>query len=162
MLDLSQAHPDVLILIGTQTGNSELIADAIAECFGEMGFTVHLVDCADAYPEMLAQYEQLVFVTCTWSDGTFPDNAVPFYESLLEVEPDLSVVQFGIVGLGDRDYEPFYQTAALRMRDTLLTCGAKEVGPLLEIEGVPGAEEFRAAREWAVGVAEQFAEDLLS
>lgn len=162
MLDLSHAHPDVLILIGTQTGNGELVADAIAECFGEMGFTVHLVDCADAYPEMLSEYEQLVFVTCTWSDGTFPDNAVPFYESLLDVEPDLAVVQFGIVGLGDRDYEPFYQTAALRVRDTLVSFGAKEVRPLLEVEGVPGREEFQAAREWAVEVAEQFAGDLLS
>lgn len=160
MLDLSRAHPDVLVLVGTQTGNSELVADAVAERFGEIGFTVHLVDCVDAYPEMLPEYEQLVFVVCTWSDGTFPDNTVPFFESLLAIKPSLDGVRFGVVGLGDRSYEPFYQSAAFRMRDALLQLGAEEVVPILEIEGVPGTLEFHAAEEWTRGVAERFGQPL--
>ena len=70
MLDLSSAHPDVLVLVGTQTGNSEIVAAAVAETLGALGFAAHVLDMAEAVPEDLAAYRQLVAVTCTWSGGT--------------------------------------------------------------------------------------------
>ena len=109
MLDLSAAHPDVLVLVGTQTGNSEIVAAALAETLGALGFAAHVLDMAEAVPEDLAGYRQLVAVTCTWSGGTFPDNAVEYVEALDALAPDLAGLAFGVVGLGDRDYDPFYR-----------------------------------------------------
>ena len=157
MLDLHDAQPDVLVLVGTQTGNSEVVADALAEALGDLGFAVHLLDMAEAYPELLADYRQLIAVTCTWSDGTFPDNAVDFAESLGAVRPDLASVRFGVCGLGDRDYDPFYQTAAYRLVDLLRACGATEAEPLHDIDGGPTPEDVERAVEWAVRCAEAFA-----
>lgn len=157
MLDFTAAHLDILVLVGTQTGNGETVADAVMDRLGEVGFTVHLVDMADAYPEMLLDYRQLIAVTCTWSDGTFPDNAVPFFESLVAVEPDLSHLAFGMIGLGDHDYDPFYQAAAYRLRDTLANLGAHEAIGLHEIDGVPRPAVLEAAEAWALTCANAFA-----
>ena len=158
MLDLHAAQPDVLVLVGTQTGNSEVVADAIADALGGLGFAVHLLDMAEAYPEMLEDYHQLIAVTCTWSDGTFPDNAVDFVESLEAVAPDLSGLRFGVCGLGDRDYDPYYQTAAERLVALLSGAGATEAEPLHDIDGGPTEADVAGAVAWAVRCAEAFAQ----
>ena len=157
MLDLSSAQPDVLVLVGTQTGNSEVVADAVAERLADLGFAVHLLDMAEAWPEALAEHPQMIAVTCTWSEGTFPDNAVDFVESLEAVRPDLSGVRFGVCGLGDRDYDPYYQTAALRLADLLRQCGAAEAAPLHDIDGGPTPAQIEGAVAWAVECAQAFA-----
>ena len=157
VLDLHAAQPDVLVLVGTQTGNSEVVADALADALGDLGFAVHLLDMAEAYPELLADYRQLIAVTCTWSEGTFPDNAVDFAESIDAVRPDLAGVRFGVCGLGDRDYDPYYQTAAYRLADLLRSCGATEAQPVHDIDGGPTPDDVEGAVAWAVRCAEAFA-----
>ena len=156
-MDLSAADPDVLVLVGTQTGNSEIVADAVAERLGELGFAVHLLDMAEAFPEMLGDYRQALFVTCTWSDGTDPDNAVDFMTAFAELAPDLGHLTAGVIGLGDRDYEPVYQTAALRLAGRLDTFGARQPLPLYEIDGGPTAQHITDAVTWAERWAESLA-----
>ncbi len=157
MLDLSAARPDVLLLVGTQTGNSEIVADAIGDRLGELGFAVHLLDMAEAYPEVLEEHDQILAVTCTWSEGTFPDNAVEFIDALEDVSPDLEGARFGVCGLGDHDYDPYYQTAAIRLGELLSACGAVEAGPLHDIDGGPTPSDIEGAVEWAVACANAFA-----
>lgn len=158
MLDLHAAHPDVLVLVGTQTGNSELVADALAETLGELGFAVHVLDMAEAVPEMLSDYRQLVAVTCTWSGGTFPDNAVAFMESFEEMAPPLGHLAYGVVGLGDHDYDPFFLTAAYRLDERLEAFGAHRAAPVCAIDGGPSPADYDQVRVWAVGLAQAFAE----
>jgi sulfite reductase alpha subunit-like flavoprotein len=156
-MDLAAAHRDVLVLVGTQTGNTERVADAVADRLAELGFTCHVVDMSDAYPEQIADYRQLVVALCTWADGTYPDNALDFASALDAVTPALDGVAFGVVGLGDRAYEPFYQTAAERMRNSLGSLGARELVPILEVDGAPTPAHLSRARMWATGLAEAFA-----
>ena len=156
-MDLQAADPDVLVLVGTQTGNSETVADALADRLGALGFAAHVLDLAEAYPEMLADHRQLVAVTCTWSDGTFPDNAVAFAESLESLDLDLGHLGFGVCGLGDRDYDPYYQTAAHRLRDLLTARGATEAAPLHDIDGGPTPADLDGAVAWLDGLAAAFA-----
>ena len=158
-MDLSAAHPDVLVLVGTQTGNSETVAEAVADRLAELGFDAHVVDMAEAYPELLAEYRQVVVVMCTWADGTFPDNGKDFAEALPAVAPDLGGLAFGIIGLGDRDYEPYYQTAALWLAERLREYGATAAAPLHEIDGIPSADDIDAALAWTDRIAEVFARD---
>ncbi|MDX1420234.1 MAG: flavodoxin family protein [Rubricoccaceae bacterium] len=156
-MDLSGAYPDVLVLVGTQTGNSETVADAVAAQLGDVGFSAHVTDMAEAYPEMLDDYRQLVVVLCTWAEGTFPDNTVAFYEALESLGPDLAHLAYGLVGLGDRDYDPYYQTAAYRLADTLDRLGARRALPIHEIDGEPTPRDTAGAVAWALGLAEAFA-----
>ena len=157
VLDLSAAHPDVLVLVGTQTGNSEIVAAAVAETLGALGFAAHVLDMAEAVPEDLAGYRQLVAVTSTWSGGTYPDNAVEYAEALDALAPDLSGLAFGVVGLGDRDYDPFYQTAARRLDARLASFGARRAAPVCEIDGGPTAAHLAGAQAWARTCARAFA-----
>lgn len=156
-MDLSAAHPDVLVVVGTQTGNGEIVADAVAERLGGLGFAVHVLDAAEAVPEDLSGYRQLVAITCTWSNGTYPDNAVAFAEALDAVAPDLGHLAYGVVGLGDRDYHPYYQTAARRLDDRLASLGARRALPAHEIDGGPTPADVAAAADWAERLAEAFA-----
>jgi flavodoxin len=156
-VDFSAAHRDVLVLVGTQTGNSELVAAAVSDRLAGLGFTCHVVDMADAYPEMLADYAQLVAVTCTWADGTFPDNAKDFAAALDGLPLDLSGLAFGVVGLGDHDYDPYYLTAAERLDEMLTERGAHRLVPMLGIDGIPAASDYEAARAWTLALAEAFA-----
>ena len=151
------SHPDILILVGTQTGNSESVAEVVAERLGDVGFTCHIVDMAEAYPEMLADYRQLVVVMCTWAEGTFPDNTVEFYDALVAVKPDLSDLSFGMIGLGDHDYDPFYLTANYKLVKTFEEFGAATAVEILDIDGTPKRKHLEAARKWATEVAEAFA-----
>lgn len=156
-MDLHAADPDVLVLVGSQTGNSETVAEAIGDRLAELGFDAHLVDMSEAYPELLAEHRQIIVVMCTWSDGTFPDNGKDFEEALPSVAPDLTGVRFGIVGLGDRDYHPYYQTAAIWLGERMTEYGAEEAQPLHEIDGTPTPEDVAGALAWAETLAQAFA-----
>lgn len=156
-MDLAAAHPDVLVLVGTQTGNSETVADAVAERLADLGFDAHVVDMAEAYPEMLTDYRQAVVVMCTWADGTFPDNGKDFEDALPVIAPDLADLAFGIVGLGDREYHPYYQTAARWLRDRLGEYGGTEAVPLHEIDGTPTPDDIAGALAWTDRIATAFA-----
>lgn len=146
----------ILILIGTQTGNSERVAEDVADALADEGYTSRLVDMADALPEMLEEVERMIAVLCTWSDGTFPDNAVDFYESLVAIAPDLSGMAYGIIGLGDHLYDPYFLTAAYRLADTLDDLGARRAVPTFEIDKGPSPQDLDGARVWALRCVEAF------
>jgi len=146
----------ILILIGTQTGNSERVAEDVADALADEGYTSRLVDMADALPEMLEEVDRLIAVLCTWSDGTFPDNAVDFYESLVAIAPDLSGLSYGVIGLGDHLYDPYFLTAAYRLADTLDDLGAERAVPTFEIDKGPSPQDLDGAQAWALRCVEAF------
>ncbi len=148
-------HP-ILILVGTQTGNSERVADEVADALADAGHTSRIVDMADAVPEMLEEADRLLAVLCTWSEGTFPDNAVDFYESLVAVAPDLSGLTYGLIGLGDHLYDPYFLTAAYRLADQLDALGARRALDHFEIDKGPSPSDMDDARAWVLRCVEAF------
>ncbi len=148
----------ILILVGTQTGNSERVADALADALADAGHTSHLVDMADAVPEMLEDADRLIAVLCTWSEGTFPDNAVEVFDSLAALAPDLGHLAYGIVGLGDHLYDPYFLTAAYRLADKLDALGAHRVAETFAIDKGPTPADLDGACAWALRCVEAFAE----
>jgi sulfite reductase alpha subunit-like flavoprotein len=153
---LVPASPPILILVGTQTGNSERVAEEVADALADAGHTSRLVDMADAMPEMLEEVDRLIAVLCTWSEGTFPDNAVDFFEALIAVAPDLSGLAYGIVGLGDHLYDPYFLTAAYRLADQFEALGARRALAPFEIDKGPSAHDMAGARAWALRCVDAF------
>lgn len=151
------ALPDVLILIGTQTGNSEAVADRVANVLADNGFICHLVDMAEAYPEILEDYHQLVVVMCTWAEGTFADNTVEFYDALTGVRPNLSALRFAMVGLGDHDYDPYFLTANHQLASTLRELRATEIARMFEIDGIPRNRQLADVENWTRQLVTAFA-----
>lgn len=137
-----------LVLFGTQTGNSELVAHDVADVLSSQGEEVDVVDMAEAYPELLGDYSRLIVSVCTWAEGTFPDNAIAFWEALETIDVDCSRLAYGIIALGDRLYDPYYQVAAYRLADRLEELGASRAVAMLEIDGpvLPSVRE--SVRRW--------------
>ena len=99
---------NVLILIGTVTGNTEQVATELATIFAYEGLNPTLVDMYDATPELVQQYEYILICTSTYGSGDLPDNAEPFYNALLEQKPDLQHVRFAVCALGDHGHDPYF------------------------------------------------------
>lgn len=146
-----------VILVGTETGTAEDVADELAEALGEAGIEVEVVDMEDADPGVLDGSRAVVVCTATHGDGELPDNSVEFYEAIEEEGPDLGGVVFGVCGLGDEAYADFCEAGRIWSR-FLSGLGATEVVERYEIDGYPDDEDIEGAREWAVEAAGKFSE----
>lgn len=155
-LDFSHAHADVLLLYGTVTGNAELVAEDVGHYLGDAGFTVHLLDMADALPETLQDFTQVIICTSSWGDGELPDNAIDLYEGLTAYRPDLSHVHYGVIGLGDRIYEPHFCGGAKRIDELFSDLGAITALKRFEIDAGPTDRDIQEACRWSLRCAVQF------
>ncbi|MEM1271036.1 MAG: flavodoxin family protein [Bacteroidota bacterium] len=138
----------VLILVGTQTGNAEILADVVAEALETAGTPAYVLDMSEAYPELLNDYHHLVISTSTWGDGELPDNAIDFFEAIQEQQPDLSHLRFGIVALGDHLYDPYFCVAGQLFDELLSGLGATRIAETVEIDEGPTQDDEDLVRSW--------------
>jgi len=122
------------ILYGSQTGNGEEIAVALARQAGAQGFNVAALSLADYRPGSLKRESLVTFVISTHGEGEPPDDAELFHEFLLsEKAPQLSHLKYSVLALGDSSYMNFCQTG--REFDTRLQqLGAQRFEALLECD----------------------------
>ena len=90
------------ILVGTQTGVAQLVAQEIELRLdgGDMRVKTLLMDDIDA--TVFDNGGVFLICTSTYGQGDVPDGARPFYDELLQMRPDLSAVRYGLIGLGDK------------------------------------------------------------
>ena len=122
------------ILYGSQTGNGEAIAKALAAEATRQGFEVRLVSMADYKPASLKRESVVSFIVSTHGEGDPPDDAELLHEFLLSSKaPQLSDLKFNVLALGDSSYVNFCQTG--RDIDTRLAeLGAERLGPIVECD----------------------------
>lgn len=95
----------VKIVYASLTGNTEEIADIVAEAFENEGLDVELNECTQVDAEDFLDADICVVGTYTYDEGALPDDIVDFYEDLKEL--DLTGKLYGVVGSGDTFYEMF-------------------------------------------------------
>jgi MioC protein len=147
----------VLILVGTETGAAEDVADGLAATLEDKGTEVEVLDMEDAYPGLLDGGRAVVVCTATHGDGELPYNSWDFYEALEEERPDLGGVRFCVCVLGDSTYPDFCQAGKTWSR-FLAELGAREVIERHEIDGLVGEDKVEGAREWMLQAARRFGE----
>lgn len=146
-----------VILVGTETGTAEDVAEGLADALEEAGVPVDLVDMEDAEPSVLDGGRAVVVCTATHGDGELPYNSWDFFEALEAEKPDLGGVTFCVCGLGDSAYPDFCQ-AGRTWSAFLAGLGAREVVARHEIDGLVGEAEVEGACAWVFSAAERFAE----
>lgn len=133
------------ILYGSQTGNGEDLALALANDAKSRGFSAAAISLAD-YKQTKLKRESLVsFVISTHGEGDPPDDAEIFREFLLsDNAPDLSSLRFTVLALGDSSYINFCQTGR-EFDGRLEALGAERVAPLLECD----LDYDQPAKDWS-------------
>jgi sulfite reductase (NADPH) flavoprotein alpha-component len=102
------AKVPVTVLFGTESGNSEALADEARKELAKRGCQVTLKDMADVEPAFLEQAKNLLVIVSTWGEGDPPERAAAFYEKFMSNgTPRLNDTRFSVCGLGDTSYSEF-------------------------------------------------------
>jgi len=107
---LMQGERDLLILFGSQSGNSEGLAHDTAKKAAIFGLNPRVVDMEDYSIEELAGVKRLLIICSTWGEGDMPDNAEVLWQQAQASSTKLSVTNFSVLALGDTSYEFFCQS----------------------------------------------------
>ncbi|QFR02806.1 sulfite reductase flavoprotein subunit alpha [Streptomyces phaeolivaceus] len=136
------------VLIGTQTGNAELVAEDIVAGARARGLGGRTAALDDVTPDALAAMSHVIVVTSTYGEGEMPDNAGLFWEALQsDTAPRLEGVRYSVLGLGDRGYDDFCQAA--KLIDTRLEqLGATRVHDRVDCD----VDYEEPATEWTAAV----------
>ncbi len=139
---------ELTILVGTMTGNAQLVAQELELMLdgGETRVQVRVMDGLDA--TVLAPGGLYLVCTSTYGQGDVPDNAKQLYESLLATRPDLSAVQYGVIALGDRTYGDTFCNGGRRFEAVFAELGARRIGDILFHDASSGTLAEEAAAEW--------------
>lgn len=95
------------IVYASLTGNTEEIADIVAESLEEQGIEVEINECTQVDASDFLDADICIVASYTYDDFELPDEIIDFHEELLEL--DLSGKTYGVVGSGDTFYEYFCQ-----------------------------------------------------
>ncbi|KAI0014472.1 riboflavin synthase domain-like protein [Xylariaceae sp. FL0662B] len=129
--DARLANRRLLVLYGSETGNSQDLAEELERLAERLYFKTWVFEMNDVELNTLLQYPLVIFVISTTGQGEVPKNAVRFWKSLLRkrLPPDcLSLVRFTTFGLGDSSYSK-YNWAVRKLHKRLEQLGAIEFFP---------------------------------
>src|SRR4029453_17925262 len=126
--------PKVLVVYASMTGNTEEMAEAIAEGAKEAGAEVVSKEAFDASAEELNDYDGIIIGAYTWGDGELPDEFIEFYEAMDSL--DLSGKKTAVFGSGDTSY-PIYCAAVDIIEAKLKELGAEIAGECIKFEYNP-------------------------
>src|SRR5690625_1958001 len=78
----------ILVLYASTTGNTEIMADVIADTFEADGYEVNIktFDFDWIEVEELSDYDAILIGTHTWDDGSLPYEVEDFYDELEETD----------------------------------------------------------------------------
>jgi sulfite reductase (NADPH) flavoprotein alpha-component len=116
------------VLYGTESGNSETLADRAVKEAKKRGFKAVMKNMSDIQPADLSKIENLLVIVSTWGDGEPPETATAFYKEFMAADLALGSVRFSVCALGDTSYDKFCQTGK-DVDARLETLGASRVNP---------------------------------
>ncbi|MBC8126109.1 MAG: assimilatory sulfite reductase (NADPH) flavoprotein subunit [Gloeobacteraceae cyanobacterium ES-bin-144] len=104
------ARGKLTVLYGTESGNSETLADRAVKQAKKIGFQAVMKNMSDVSAADVAKFQNLFVIVSTWGDGEPPEAAVTFFQDFMTSAVSLSGVRFSVCALGDTSYEKFCQS----------------------------------------------------
>jgi MioC protein len=145
----------VEILVGTMTGNAQMVAQELELGFGDAGTRITVSPMDDLTPAVFDRDAVFLVCTSTYGHGDVPDNARDLFEALQAQRPDLSAVRYGVIALGDSTFADTFGHGGLRFDRLLSGLGARRIGERATIDASGGELPEEAAVAWMRGWLEQ-------
>lgn len=141
------------ILVGSQMGAAEYVAEQVAEALVQAGYDVQL----HLKPELdhLTRCNTWLIITSTYGAGDLPDNIQPFADQLAQDQADLNTLFYAVITLGDSSYDTFCLSGQY-LSKLLLNKGAKQLLANLEID----AQQPKLPEEYALNWLPNFIKKL--
>jgi MioC protein len=143
---------DIVILVGTESGNAQMVADVLKDELEGHGHAVSVTDRALSEADF-AKHEVALICCSTHGNGDIPSNILPLVEHLERGKPDLSALRYGVIALGDQTYSETFCFGGKKLDAAFAACGARKLGERLEIDActqpLPDEEALQWSREWA-------------
>ncbi|MDX3775219.1 FMN-binding protein MioC [Chromatiaceae bacterium AAb-1] len=133
------------ILVGSQMGAAEYVAEQVAETLVKAGYEVNLHLKPDL--DKLPRNNIWLVITSTYGAGDLPDNIQPFADQLAQDQPDLTTLSYSVITLGDSSYDTFC-FAGRKIASQLHNLGGKMLLPGLEIDVITGEMPEDKAVSW--------------
>ena len=145
-----------IIVYGSETGNTESVAEVIAAALEEANFKITLKEVTQASVDELADNDLILLGSSTWGDEEkeLQGDMVDFYDDLEGT--DLSGKPAAAFGCGDSDYTHFCGAVDL-LEERLEQIGATLLDEGLRIDGDPYDDD---ARNWATQIVARFNKDV--
>ncbi|GMB09674.1 flavodoxin [Thermolongibacillus altinsuensis] len=141
-----------IMVFTSMTGNTEEMAEAIAEGVRQQGIELEVKEALDATAAELEQYDGILLGAYTWGDGELPDDFLDFYDELDEV--DLTGKKAAVFGSCDSSYEK-YGAAVDILIEKLQERGAEVVLEGLKVELTPTDEDKELCEKFGRDFAKQ-------
>ncbi|MBF7094787.1 flavodoxin [Streptococcus sp. HF-1907] len=142
----------VKIVYASMTGNTEEIADIVANKFTELGHDVEVDECTTVDAADFEDADVAIVATYTYGDGDLPDEIVDFYEDLADV--DLSGKIFGVVGSGDTFYDYFCKSVD-EFEDQFAMTGAQKGADSVKVDLSAEDEDIENLEVFAETISEK-------
>ena len=124
--ELTEGERSLLVLFGSQSGNSEDLGVNTVKLAANAGLNATLKDMESASMDDISAASRVLIICSTWGEGEQPDNAEAFWQAASASSADLSGVSFSVCALGDSAYDLFCEAG--KQWDTRLgELGARRV-----------------------------------
>lgn len=143
-----------LIVFASLTGNTEEMADIVAETLEERGIHVDIVDSMQADAQEFLDYDICIVGSYTYGvDGVLPDEMIDFHEELGEL--DLSGKVFGVFGSGDTFYD-YFCAAVDFFENQFIATGAQKITDTVKVNLNAEEEDIVLLKKLANDLADHF------
>lgn len=142
------------IVYASMTGNTEEIADIVADKLRDLGVDVAIDECTMVEAEGFLEADVAIVASYTYGDGELPDEIVDFYEDLKDV--NLEGKYYGVVGSGDTFYDEFCK-AVDDFDQVFAEIGAEKISENVKVDLAAEDEDIENLEKFAEEIAAKLA-----
>lgn len=145
---------NIHIVVGSVMGTAYGVAFSVKAVLEGLGHSVNIIEHfkPDNFPggnlsHCLSDGSLVLVCTSNTGMGDLPESIASFYTHLINDNPPIYGLRYGLINLGDSSY-PNFGEAGIRLDETLSDLGARRIGDLLTLDAIEAVNPEDSAASW--------------